>query len=317
MELVHCRYRSRKLYQLKMSRITKMKSVAAETKMDYELPSPGHTICTIIRVLGNSTYLVGAPDGEQFIASMPAKFGRHVHVRRRGFVVTEAILKGKKVKAEIVRILQRNQIKHFHQVGVWPEAFKSTVYIDNSFAAQKRYRLTNESDRGVVHGEKYFFMDGDDCRPVMKNKEQDFVYGVTTSFDELRLDVDSRIEPNYNKKAVTFVITADSDDNGHKEQGFREESDNEGRNDDERSCIDDGSSDEKENSDRQESSDEEESSDDEESCDYGEINDEEVNEEDSTKKYSYSTNISTATVLEAGSGRAGAAFSFGSFRPRT
>ncbi|KAA0194839.1 hypothetical protein HAZT_HAZT005197 [Hyalella azteca] len=169
-----------------MSRITKMKYVTAETKMDYELPTPKQTICTIIKVLGNSTYLspnlpegtVATPDGEEFIASMPAKFRRHVYVRRRSFVVIEPIPEGKKVKGEIVRILQRNQIKHFHQAGVWPEAFNSTVYIDNTFASQKKYRLTNESDRGVVHGDKYFFMD---VKVTMKRKVTIVMRNVMTT----------------------------------------------------------------------------------------------------------------------------------------
>ncbi|XP_018017720.1 probable RNA-binding protein EIF1AD [Hyalella azteca] len=254
-----------------MSRITKMKYVTAETKMDYELPTPKQTICTIIKVLGNSTYLVATPDGEEFIASMPAKFRRHVYVRRRSFVVIEPIPEGKKVKGEIVRILQRNQIKHFHQAGVWPEAFNSTVYIDNTFASQKKYRLTNESDRGVVHGDKYFFMDGENCRPVMRKKDQDDVDGDMPSLGELRLGVSSGIEPNYNKKAVTRMIFPDEEENDS-------ESDDEEESDDCDEECDDDDDDEESDDDNEETDDDDE----EENADENNEDEEEsVNNEES------------------------------------
>lgn len=131
-----------------------MKYVAAETVFDYSLPTSGQTICTILKPLGNNTHRVRTPEGEEFIVSMPPKFRRHVYVKRGSFVVTEPIVEGKKVKAEIVRILQRPQIKYFNEKGAWPEVFSQTVYLENNHVLSE-----NTSDRGFVHGGNILLID--------------------------------------------------------------------------------------------------------------------------------------------------------------
>lgn len=155
---------------------------------------------------------VATPEGNEHIVSMPKKFRRHVYVRRSSFVVTEPIPEGRKVKGEIVRILQRNQIKYFHQENVWPEAFKSTVYLDNTFSSNPKYRLTDKSDRGCVHGEKYYHLDSG---KAYKKTKSDSPVSITEGeqSDEER----PYIEPNFNKKAVTRIIFTDEEDSDEED----------------------------------------------------------------------------------------------------
>ena len=70
------------------------------------------------------------PSGEEMLASMPRKFRNHVYICTNSFVVTEPIKEGKKVKAEIIRILQINQIKYFQEQNVWPKSFDIESRLD-------------------------------------------------------------------------------------------------------------------------------------------------------------------------------------------
>ena len=88
--------------------------------------------------------------GEEYIASMPSKFRRLVYVRRNGFVITEPIPEGVKVRGEIVRILQKRQVKHYHSLNIWPKLFENTAILDNSLPEQ-------ESDRGFIHGRNVLY----------------------------------------------------------------------------------------------------------------------------------------------------------------
>ena len=191
-------------------------------------------------------------DGEEFIVSMPNKFRRHVYVRRDGYVVTEPIPEGVKVKAEIVRILQRRQIKYFNLQGVWPDIFKDTIYLDNSHTVPRK-----ESDRGFVHGAKILYgvetsasdatgatgVAGEESSTATALKSPD-VFSEATQASKVNVassngtesDSDSDDEeldlmPNYNKKAVSKIIFSDDeeldedDDSSDKESAGSEDSD--------------------------------------------------------------------------------------------
>lgn len=58
-----------------------------------------------------------------FLASMPHKFRKHVWIKRGDYVVTEPIPEGNKVRAEIVRILMKDHIRHIMTNNMWPAAF--------------------------------------------------------------------------------------------------------------------------------------------------------------------------------------------------
>lgn len=54
---------------------------------------------------------------------MPTKFRKNVWIKRGDFVVVDPILEGDKVKAEIVQILYKEQIKYIKEQGLWPSQF--------------------------------------------------------------------------------------------------------------------------------------------------------------------------------------------------
>jgi probable RNA-binding protein EIF1AD len=58
-------------------------------------------------------------NGQKFLVSMPTKFRKNVWIKRGDFVLTEPILEGDKVKAEISCILYANQIKYIKAQGKW------------------------------------------------------------------------------------------------------------------------------------------------------------------------------------------------------
>jgi len=92
----------------------------------------GEVIARLAAPRGNNLHEVEAPkedsDGqlESFLVSMPTKFRKNVWVKRGDFVVVEPIEEGGKVKAEIVRVLYKDQIKYLKQQGVWPKQFSKS-----------------------------------------------------------------------------------------------------------------------------------------------------------------------------------------------
>ncbi|KAK7068579.1 putative RNA-binding protein eif1ad [Halocaridina rubra] len=106
-----------------MSVTTKKKHVERELFEDYSLPEEHQTIVRVVRPRGNNLHQVVAPTGEEFIASMPPKFRKHVWIKRGDYLVTEPIPEGNKVRAEIVRILMRDHVRFLMQNNKWPMAF--------------------------------------------------------------------------------------------------------------------------------------------------------------------------------------------------
>ena len=106
-----------------MSSSTKKKHVMAEVLDEFELPKESETIVRIVGGKGNNLHMVEDASREQFLVSMPRKFRRSVWVKRGDFVVVQPIEEGDKVKAEIVRVLYKEQIKYIKEEGKWPKGF--------------------------------------------------------------------------------------------------------------------------------------------------------------------------------------------------
>ncbi|XP_071551476.1 probable RNA-binding protein EIF1AD [Panulirus ornatus] len=106
-----------------MSVTTKKKHVERELWEDFSLPEEHQSIVRVVRPRGNNLHQVTTADGEEFLASMPHKFRKHVWIKRGDYVVTEAIPEGNKVRAEIVRILLKDHIHYIMQNDKWPPAF--------------------------------------------------------------------------------------------------------------------------------------------------------------------------------------------------
>ncbi|XP_022652042.1 probable RNA-binding protein EIF1AD [Varroa jacobsoni] len=106
-----------------MSRATKVKHVYREVLEEFALPEPPQSIVKVLGGRGNNLHEVVDEHGEMFLASMPTKFRRNVWVKRGDFVIVEPIAEGDKVKAEIIIILYKEQIKFIKEEGKWPEGF--------------------------------------------------------------------------------------------------------------------------------------------------------------------------------------------------
>ncbi|EEC03174.1 conserved hypothetical protein [Ixodes scapularis] len=108
-----------------MSKTTKIKHVTKE----------------ILSGKGNNLHEVEDPSGSTYLVSMPTKFRKNIWVKRGDFVIVEPIEEGDKVKAEIVRILYREQVKYIKEEGKWPKAFD-----DGEAKGDAEHRSPEDSD---------------------------------------------------------------------------------------------------------------------------------------------------------------------------
>ncbi|RWS24670.1 putative RNA-binding protein EIF1AD-like protein [Leptotrombidium deliense] len=106
-----------------MSKATKRKHVTKEVLDNYLVPEGPQQIVKILAGRGNNLHCAQNEKGEQFLVSMPTKYRKNVWIKRGDFVVVEPIEEGDKVKAEIVHILLKHQIKSLKEDKKWPLAF--------------------------------------------------------------------------------------------------------------------------------------------------------------------------------------------------
>ncbi|XP_035443075.2 probable RNA-binding protein EIF1AD isoform X2 [Spodoptera frugiperda] len=115
-----------------MSRVNKKKHVMNENAWgDEELPKENQTIVKVLETRGNNLHAVTTPTGEEYLVSMPPKFRKNIWVRRGFFMVVEPIPEGKKVKAEVVKVLNANSIKYYKEKDVWPKEFEEKIKEDD------------------------------------------------------------------------------------------------------------------------------------------------------------------------------------------
>jgi len=107
-----------------MSATTKKKHVCREVLDEFVLPSEGQTIVKVVAGRGNNLHEVIDECGNAFLVSMPTKFRKNVWIKRGDFVIVDPIEEGDKVKAEIVTILYRDQIRHIKRENQWPSGFE-------------------------------------------------------------------------------------------------------------------------------------------------------------------------------------------------
>ncbi|RMZ95029.1 putative RNA-binding EIF1AD [Brachionus plicatilis] len=140
-----------------MSAATKKKHVFLETINNYSLPTDNQTIVRIKGPRGNNLHDVETASGETFIVSMPVKFRKSVWTKRGDFVIVEPIEEGNKVKAEIVQILNKDNIKHIKSEGMWPKEFEITedavekdgYNIDRDMLPSSSEEESDESDKNL------------------------------------------------------------------------------------------------------------------------------------------------------------------------
>ena len=110
-----------------MSKATKRKYVTQEVCNDYVLPDETKKVAKVLGGRGNNLHEVIDGTGKTYLASMPTKFRKNVWIKRGDFVLVEAIEEGDKVKAEIVNILYKEQVKYVKEMNLWPECFEEQL----------------------------------------------------------------------------------------------------------------------------------------------------------------------------------------------
>ncbi|XP_060081647.1 probable RNA-binding protein EIF1AD [Ylistrum balloti] len=109
-----------------MSKATKRKHVTKEVLDEFILPEGSQQIVKVTAGRGNNLHEVESENQEKFLVSMPTKFRKNVWIKRGDFVLVQPIEEGDKVKAEIITILYKEQIKYIKQEGLWPAAFQDS-----------------------------------------------------------------------------------------------------------------------------------------------------------------------------------------------
>ncbi|XP_053402671.1 probable RNA-binding protein EIF1AD isoform X1 [Mercenaria mercenaria] len=117
---------------VEMSAATKRKHVVKEVLDDFVLPEGNQQIVRISAGRGNNLHEVETENNEKFLVSMPTKFRKNVWIKRGDFVIIEPIDEGDKVKAEIVYILYKDQVKYIKEEGKWPAGFSDDSDNKNS-----------------------------------------------------------------------------------------------------------------------------------------------------------------------------------------
>jgi probable RNA-binding protein EIF1AD len=126
-----------------MSAATKRKHVTKEIISEFPpLPDPPQLfVARILTGRGNNLHLVeaalnreknienasSAVDSSlpQFLVSMPVKFRKNFWVKRGDFILCAPIDEGDKVKAEIVRVLYKDDVRYIRGQGRWPKEFEN------------------------------------------------------------------------------------------------------------------------------------------------------------------------------------------------
>lgn len=125
-----------------MSAATKRKHVAKEIFSEFPpLPNPPQLfVARILAGRGNNLHLVEAvlddsPSSStlpQFLVSMPVKFRKNFWVKRGDFILCSPIEEGDKVKAEIVRVLYKDDVRYFREQGKWPKEFDESEDVSDT-----------------------------------------------------------------------------------------------------------------------------------------------------------------------------------------
>ncbi|KAJ8720526.1 hypothetical protein PYW08_005991 [Mythimna loreyi] len=114
-----------------MSKVNKRKHVMNEAFWDdYELPKENQSIVKVLRSKGNNLHEITTPTGEEYLVSMPTKFRKNIWVKRGDYILVEPIPEGDKVKGEIVKIMNKESIKHYKESNVWPKEFEDKKEIE-------------------------------------------------------------------------------------------------------------------------------------------------------------------------------------------
>ncbi|XP_046351355.1 probable RNA-binding protein EIF1AD [Haliotis rufescens] len=134
-----------------MSKATKRKHVVKEVLNDYVLPEGDQEIVRVTASRGNNLHEVETAQSNRYLVSMPTRFRKNVWIKRGDFVLVEPIAEGDKVRAEILSILYKDQIKHIKDEGLWPPAFEErTTQGKNDMIPDDMLPPSDDSDEDLA-----------------------------------------------------------------------------------------------------------------------------------------------------------------------
>ncbi|KAJ0172785.1 hypothetical protein K1T71_011924 [Dendrolimus kikuchii] len=134
-----------------MSKVTKRKHVMNEALWDdYELPKDNQSIVRVLKSRGNNLHEVVTPSGEEYLVSMPTKFRKNIWVKRGDFILVEPITEGDKVKAEIVKIMNKDSIKYYKENKLWPEEFDDDKKLIKNQSGEEDDLFVNTNHKNVI-----------------------------------------------------------------------------------------------------------------------------------------------------------------------
>jgi len=157
-----------------MSSATKRKHVTRDVVQNFTLPEDDETIVQVVAGRGNNLHEGRRDTGETFLVSMPTKFRKNVWIKRGDFVVVKPIEEGDKVKAEILTILYKEQIKYIKAENQWPVGFEATKVEEEEEEDQKE-KGSDEEDEGEG--------DSEDDSDIFQNTNRP-IYSESESSDE-------------------------------------------------------------------------------------------------------------------------------------
>ena len=175
-----------------MSQSTKRKHVTKEVLDEFRLPQNNEKIVQIIAGRGNNLHEVYDPNCEsvsdlslnqelganKYLVSMPTKFRKNVWIKRGDYVVVEPILEGDKVKAEIVQILYKEQIKYIKEQRLWPKEFS-----DDREKESKSFEQKIDSNKRADNNELESDEESDDESDIFQNTNRPKVDIIKESSD--------------------------------------------------------------------------------------------------------------------------------------
>jgi len=154
-----------------MSSATKRKHVTRDVVQNFTLPQDDESIVQVVAGRGNNLHEVKTQTGETFLVSMPTKFRKNVWIKRGDFVVVKPIEEGDKVKAEILTILYKEQIKYIKAENQWPEGFESKIEAQEEGVEEEKEKGSDEEE------------DSEDDSDLFQNTNRP-IYSESESSDE-------------------------------------------------------------------------------------------------------------------------------------
>jgi len=152
-----------------MSSATKRKHVTRDVVQNFTLPQDDETIVQVVAGRGNNLHEVRRDSGETFLVSMPTKFRKNVWIKRGDFVVVKPIEEGDKVKAEILTILYKEQIKYIKAENQWPAGFEAAKVEEEEEEEGEQKDKGSEEEEGDSEDDSDLFQNTN--RPIYSESE--------------------------------------------------------------------------------------------------------------------------------------------------